>query len=151
MHVCGEDEPGSRTRNGRCRHAGPCAGSATGNRSAGHGGHAHRAVESSAVADGRAALRLECGPALAETRQLERSLGQTAAALGIPLARAISHRLCTSCSQAGDLVFLDSELHYVEICIGNGLGVWAPPPGENIRIVRIADSRADFYGVTRLT
>ncbi len=87
MHVCGEDEPGSQARNGRCRHAGPCAGSATGNRSAEHGGHAHRAVESSAVADGRAALRLEYGPALVETRQLERSPGQAAAALGIPFAR----------------------------------------------------------------
>ena len=93
MHVCG-DEPGSRTRNGRCRHAGPCAESATGNRSAGHRGHAHRAVESSAVADGWAALRLECGPALVEARQLERSLRQAAAALGIPFAQLRSRTDC---------------------------------------------------------
>lgn len=50
----------------------------------------------------------------------------------------------------GEVVFLYSDLHHVEICIGNGLGVSAPQPGDNIRIVRVADSRADFYGATRL-
>lgn len=53
--------------------------------------------------------------------------------------------------QPGDLVFLYSDLHHVEIYIGNGLAVSAPQPGENVKIVRVADSRSDFVGATRLT
>lgn len=52
--------------------------------------------------------------------------------------------------QPGDLVFLYSDLHHVEIYIGNGLAVSAPQPGENVKIVRVADSRSDFVGATRL-
>ena len=51
----------------------------------------------------------------------------------------------------GDLVFLYSDIHHVEISIGNGLAVSAPQPGENVKIVRVADSLTDFYGATRLT
>lgn len=52
--------------------------------------------------------------------------------------------------QPGDLVFLYSDLHHVEIYIGKGLAVSAPQPGENVKIVRVADSRSDFVGATRL-
>lgn len=51
----------------------------------------------------------------------------------------------------GDLVFLYGDLHHVEIYIGNGLAVSAPQPGENVKIVRVADSMSDFVGATRLT
>ena len=53
--------------------------------------------------------------------------------------------------QPGDLVFLYSDLHHVEIYIGKGLAVSAPQPGENVKIIRVADSRSDFVGATRLT
>ena len=53
--------------------------------------------------------------------------------------------------QPGDLVFLYNDIQHVEIYIGDGLAVSAPQPGENVKIVRVADYLSDFYGATRLT
>jgi peptidoglycan DL-endopeptidase CwlO len=53
--------------------------------------------------------------------------------------------------QPGDLVFLYSDIHHVEIYIGDGLAVSAPEPGQNVKIVQVANSRSNFYGATRLT
>ncbi len=50
----------------------------------------------------------------------------------------------------GDLVFLYSDIHHVELYIGNGLAVSAPQEGEPIKVVRVADARNVFYGATRL-
>jgi cell wall-associated NlpC family hydrolase len=50
----------------------------------------------------------------------------------------------------GDLVFLYSDLHHVEIYVGGGLAISAPQEGEPVKYVRVADYRADFYGATRL-
>ncbi len=55
-----------------------------------------------------------------------------------------------SALQPGDLVFLYSDIHHVEIYVGNGLAVSAPQPGENVKFVRVADDMADYYGATRL-
>jgi cell wall-associated NlpC family hydrolase len=56
-----------------------------------------------------------------------------------------------SALQPGDLVFLYSDIHHVELYIGNGLAVSAPQPGENVKVIKIADSQNVYYGATRLT
>lgn len=53
--------------------------------------------------------------------------------------------------QPGDLIFLYADLHHVMIYIGNGMAVSAPQTGENVKIVRVADSRSEFVGATRLS
>lgn len=52
--------------------------------------------------------------------------------------------------QPGDLIFLYSDIHHVEIYIGDGYAISAPQEGENIKYVTVAHNRADFYGATRL-
>jgi cell wall-associated NlpC family hydrolase len=52
--------------------------------------------------------------------------------------------------EPGDLVFLYSDIHHVEIYVGAGLAISAPQEGEPVRFVRVADYRADFAGATRL-
>ncbi|MEP6598082.1 MAG: NlpC/P60 family protein [Actinomycetota bacterium] len=51
--------------------------------------------------------------------------------------------------QPGDLVFLYSDIHHVELYIGNGLAVSAPQEGEDVQIVRLAAFQSDYYGATR--
>lgn len=51
--------------------------------------------------------------------------------------------------QPGDLVFMYSDIHHVELYIGNGLAVNAPTEGENVKIVKVYND-ADFHGATRL-
>lgn len=50
----------------------------------------------------------------------------------------------------GDLVFLYSDIHHVEIYIGAGLAISAPQEGEDVMFVHLADFMPDFYGATRL-
>lgn len=50
----------------------------------------------------------------------------------------------------GDLVFLYSDLHHVEMYVGAGLAVSAPQEGEDVKFVRMADYRSDFSGATRV-
>ncbi len=52
--------------------------------------------------------------------------------------------------QPGDLVFLYSDVHHVEIYIGNGRAVSAPQEGEYAKIVRIANFQDAYYEATRL-
>ncbi len=51
----------------------------------------------------------------------------------------------------GDLVFLYTDIHHVELYIGDGLAVSAPEEGENVQVVRLADFQNVYYGATRLT
>ncbi|PZS31555.1 MAG: hypothetical protein DLM58_11530 [Pseudonocardiales bacterium] len=50
----------------------------------------------------------------------------------------------------GDLIFLYSDIHHVEIYIGAGLALSAPQEGENVKFVHVSDYLPDFYGATRL-
>lgn len=60
-------------------------------------------------------------------------------------------RVAYNSLRPGDLVFLYGDIHHVEIYIGNGLAVSAPQPGENVKVVRVADWLSDFHGATRLS
>jgi cell wall-associated NlpC family hydrolase len=51
--------------------------------------------------------------------------------------------------EPGDLVFLYSDLHHVEMYVGAGLAVSAPQEGEDVKFVHLSDYRADFSGATR--
>ena len=53
--------------------------------------------------------------------------------------------------EPGDLVFLYSDIHHVEIYIGAGLAISAPQEGEPVEFVHLADFRSDFYGATRFS
>jgi cell wall-associated NlpC family hydrolase len=50
----------------------------------------------------------------------------------------------------GDLVFLYSDVHHVEIYVGAGLAISAPQEGEDVKFVHLSDYRSDFSGATRL-
>jgi cell wall-associated NlpC family hydrolase len=52
--------------------------------------------------------------------------------------------------EPGDLVFLYSDRHHVEIYVGGGLAISAPQEGEPVKFVRAADFRNVFAGATRL-
>jgi|KBSSwiStaDraftv2_1062776.scaffolds.fasta_scaffold267532_2 cell wall-associated NlpC family hydrolase len=49
----------------------------------------------------------------------------------------------------GDLIFLGSDIHHVELYIGNGLAVSAPQTGEDVKIIRVALDDADIAGARR--
>jgi cell wall-associated NlpC family hydrolase len=51
----------------------------------------------------------------------------------------------------GDLIFLYSDIHHVEIYVGAGLAISAPQEGEPVKYVRVAYHRDVFYGATRLS
>jgi cell wall-associated NlpC family hydrolase len=53
--------------------------------------------------------------------------------------------------EPGDLVFLYSDIHHVEIYIGDGIAISAPQEGEPVQFVHLADFRSDFYGATRFS
>jgi cell wall-associated NlpC family hydrolase len=52
--------------------------------------------------------------------------------------------------EPGDLVFLYSDLHHVEMYVGGGLAISAPQEGEPVKFVHVADFRDVFSGATRL-
>lgn len=52
--------------------------------------------------------------------------------------------------EPGDLVFLYSDIHHVEMYIGNGLVVSAPQEGEPVKIEYLSVGRNVFAGATRL-
>lgn len=52
--------------------------------------------------------------------------------------------------EPGDLIFLYSDWHHVEIYLGDGLAISAPQEGENVKIIELKDYRTDFVGGARL-